>query len=183
MLGLFVFRPIVYKPWWDTYVGRFELYENLSFLSSLEVLLRTTDPYLWISDSRWRIFLTYLGTSSKWREFLPFRKPPNRRPPFFPLFRFRFHAHFRSRRISPKSETILHHTNNRLKQEITTPLTWFPCLTGEFQNFFLINIGFLCPPLCALPQGLLLPHAQNNPLSALTIGNLQNSLSLNWPLN
>jgi len=101
VLGLFVFRPIVYKPLWHTFVFRFELYENLSFLSSLEVLLRTTDPYLWIPDSEWRIFLTYLGTSSKWREFLPFWKPLNRRPPFPPI-RSRVHTHFRSRWISPQ---------------------------------------------------------------------------------
>ena len=56
------------------------------FLSSLEVLLRTIDPYLWISDSKWRIFLTYLGTSSKWRDFLPFQKTLNQRPPFSPIF-------------------------------------------------------------------------------------------------
>ena len=85
MLGLFVLRPIVYKPLWDTFVFRFEFYEIVSFLSSLEVLLRTTDPYLWISDSKWQIFLTYLGTSSKWRDFIPFREPPNRRPPFSPF--------------------------------------------------------------------------------------------------
>jgi len=46
MLGLFVFRPIVYKPLGDTLVFRFEFYEVVSFLSSLEVLPRTTDPYL-----------------------------------------------------------------------------------------------------------------------------------------
>jgi len=28
------------------FVLKFELYENLSFLSNLEVLLRTIDPYL-----------------------------------------------------------------------------------------------------------------------------------------
>ena len=91
------------------FVFRFELYENLSFLSSLEVLPRTTDPYLWISDSEWRIFLTYLGTSSKWREFLPFRKPPNRHPPFPPPFVLGFIPIFVLDEFHPKSETILHH--------------------------------------------------------------------------
>jgi len=99
VLGLFVFLPIVYKSLWHTFVGRFEFYETVSFLSSLEVLLRTTDPYLWISNSKWRIFLTYLGISSKWHEFLLFRKPPNRRPPFSPI-RSRVHTHFRSKWIS-----------------------------------------------------------------------------------
>ena len=105
-----VFRPIVYKPLWDTFVFRFEFYETVSFLSSLEVLPRTTDPYLWISDSKWRIFLTYLGISPKWREFLSFRKPPNRHPPFSPFVLGFIPIFFRIKRIfTPKSETILHH--------------------------------------------------------------------------
>jgi len=86
VLGLLVFRVIVYKPLWHTFVFRFELYENLNFLSSLEVLLQTTDPYLWISDSKWRIFLTYLGTSSRWRDFLPFCKNPQSTSSIFPFF-------------------------------------------------------------------------------------------------
>jgi len=109
MLGLFVFRPIVYKPLWDTFVGRFEFYENLSFLSSLEVLLRTTDPYLWISDSSG-------GSSSLILESPPsgvisFRsaKTPNRRPPFFPLFVLGFIPIFVLDEFLSKSETILHH--------------------------------------------------------------------------
>jgi len=100
VLGLLVFRPIVYKPLWDTFVFRFEFYEKVSFLSSHKVLLRTTNPYLWIFDSKWRIFLTYLGTSSKWRDFIPFRKNPQIDVLHFPPFRFRVHTHFRSRRIS-----------------------------------------------------------------------------------
>ena len=115
MLGLFVFRPIVYKPLWDTFVFRFKFYEIVSFLSSLEVLLRTTDPYLWISNSKWQIFLTYLGISSKWHEFLSFRKPPNRRPPFSP-FVLGLIPILRTRRIcTPKSETILHHMVIRVR--------------------------------------------------------------------
>jgi len=119
MLGLFVFRPIVYKPLWDTFVWRFELYENLSFFSSLEVLLRTTDPYLWISDSKWRIFLTYLGTSSKWREFLPFRKPPNRRLHSSP-FHFMVHTHSCPRRNSSPNlrRSFIRHWSASLRRDL-----------------------------------------------------------------
>ena len=104
-----MFRPIVYKPLWDTFVFRFEFYETVSFLSSLEVLLKTIDPYLWISDSKWRIFLTYLGISFKWRDFLPFRKNPQSTSSFFPLFVLGFIPIFVLDEFHPKSETILHH--------------------------------------------------------------------------
>jgi len=107
VLGLLVFRPIVYKPMWDTFVFRFELYENLIFLSSLKVLPRTIDPYLWIFDSEWRIFLTYLGTSSKWLEFLPFRNPQIDIL-HFPPFVLGFITIFVLDEFHPKSETILH---------------------------------------------------------------------------
>ena len=89
MLGFLVFRPVVYKPLWDTFVGIFELYENLSFLSSLEVLLITTDPYLWISNSKWRIFLTYIAISSKWHEFLLFCNSIDSTSSVFPFVDFR----------------------------------------------------------------------------------------------
>jgi len=109
VLGLLVFRPIVYKPLWDTFVSRFEFYEIVSFLSSFEVLVRTTDPYLWVSDSKWRIFLTYLGISSKWRDFLPFGKKPQSTSTIFPLFVLGFIPIFILDEFHPKSETVLHH--------------------------------------------------------------------------
>jgi len=108
MLGLLVFWPIVYKSLWDTFVFRFELYENLSFLSSLEVLLKTTDPYLWISDSKWRIFLTCLGTFSNWSDFLPFRKNPQSTYSIFSIFVLGFIPIFVLDEFHPKSEMILH---------------------------------------------------------------------------
>jgi len=96
VLGLLVFQPIVYKPSWDTFVFKFDFYDTVSFLSSLEVLLRTTDPYLWIFDSKLQIFLTYLGISSKWREFLPVPKTPKSTSSIF-LIRSRVHTQIRFR--------------------------------------------------------------------------------------
>jgi len=86
VLGFLVFWPIIYKPLWNILYWDLSIMKQWVFISSLEVLLRTTGPYLWIFDSKWQIFLTYLGTSSKWRDFNPFRKTPNWRPPFSPIF-------------------------------------------------------------------------------------------------
>ena len=130
-----MFRPIVYKPLWDTFVFRFEFYETVSFLSSLEVLLRTTDPYLWISDSKWRIFLTYLEISSKWCDFLPFRKNPQSTSSIFPLFVLGFIPIFVLDEFLPKSETILHHIYRKIVGSL-----WYLCNTRPDISY---NVGFI----------------------------------------
>jgi len=141
MLGLFVFRPIVYKPLWDTFVFRFEFYETVSFLSSLEVLPRTTDPYLWISDSKWRIFLTYLGISSKWRDFLPFRKNPQSTSSIFPLFVLGFIPIFVLDEFLPKSETILHHMVIRARLFLFR--IRFELSFSNFSHFWFCRVGLV----------------------------------------
>jgi len=100
-VGLFMFRHIVYNPLWDIFVVKFEYMKIWIFLSSLEVLLWTTDPYLWISDSKWQIFLTYLRISTKWCGFLLFNISIDLTSPLFPFVDFCFTV--------PKAETILHH--------------------------------------------------------------------------
>jgi len=151
-LGLLVFRPIVYKPLWDTFVGRFELYKNLSFLSSLEVLLRTTNPYLW--NLRFRVadlpHLSWNLLQVAWIPPVP--KTPKSTSSIFSPFVLGFIPIFVLDEFHPKSEMILHHfvhwtANFRELSflEVNSPLPYFACKWRHHHSS--LGFGWLRSPL------------------------------------
>ena len=109
VLGLLVFWPIVYKPLWDIIVFRFELYEKLSFLPSLEVLLRKLILIFESPIQSGRSSSLILEPPPSDVRSSSFAKPPNRHPSFSPISFIHFSFEIQ---IHPKSETILHHCSN-----------------------------------------------------------------------
>jgi len=78
------------------FVFRFECFMKQWVFSQVSRFSLELPVFIFDSMIQWRIFLTYLGTSSKWHDSLPFRKTPNRSPSF---------THLRSRRNSPQNPT------------------------------------------------------------------------------